>query len=48
MFKIVLLGTINYRHSYKRCHNFQEYCIWMGQETKEEECKSNSTFLALH
>ena len=35
------------RYSYKRCHNFEEYCIWIGQATKEEVCKSNSTFFAL-
>ena len=29
------------------CHTFEEYCVWKGQATKEEVCKSNSTFLAL-
>ena len=29
------------RHSYKRCRNFEEYCVWKGQATKEKVCKKN-------
>ena len=24
----------------------EEYCVWKGQATKEEQCKESSTFLA--
>ena len=32
------------RYFYKRCHNFEKYCVWKGQATKGEACKSNSIF----
>ena len=35
------------RYSYKRSHNFEKHCVWKGQATREEACKSTSTFLAL-
>ena len=58
-FKVVLLTTTciaatkdlwskkTTRYSCKRCHDFEKYCVWKGQVTKEEVCKKTSTFLAL-
>ena len=35
------------RNSWKRCNDFEEYCLWKGQRTKQEVCKKSSTFSAL-
>ena len=35
------------RYSCKRSYDFEEYCVWKGQATKEEVCEKSSTFLAL-
>ena len=49
-FKIYLWSKIlkqTTRYSYKRSHDFEEYCVWKGQATKEELSKNGSAFLVL-
>ena len=33
------------RYSCRRCHDFEEYCVWKSQPTKEEVCKKSFFWL---